>query len=89
MVAASEDARDVLQQAVTRLEGRVLERVEVTGPALESVWWFERDLALRLFPIFTRDFEHWMLFLPGGDVLTAGPGTTWSVEPGDQPGRPG
>lgn len=86
MVAASEDAREVLEQAVTRLEGRVLEGIDVTGPALETVWWFERRLALRLFPIFSRDFEHWLLYLPGGDVLAAGPGTSWSVEPGDQHG---
>lgn len=89
VVAASEDARDMLEQAVTRLEGRVLERVEITGPALETTWWFERRLALHLFPIFSRDFEHWLLYLPGGDVLTAGPGTSWSLEPGEQPGAAG
>lgn len=32
------------------------------------------------------DLEHWMLYLPGGDVLTAGPGTSWSLERGGQPG---
>lgn len=86
VVAASEDARDALEQAVARLGGRVLERVDVAGPSLATVWWFEGGLALRLFPMGSHDLEHWLLYLPGGDVLNAGPGTSWSLERGAQPG---
>lgn len=88
VVAAYEDDRELLAQAVTRIEGRVLERVDLTRPALESVWWFEGGLALRVFPITTREYEHWMLYQPDGDVLTVGPGTSWSLSSEDQP-KPG
>lgn len=82
VVAASEDDRDDLRAAVACLEGRALEEVEVTGPALDTVLRFEGGLVLTLFPVLSRDYEHWFLYLPGGDVLTVGPGATWSVTPG-------
>jgi hypothetical protein len=80
VVAASEDPRQKLQAAVQRLNNRVLQAVKVERPALETTFTFDDELTLRLFPIFSKDFEHWMLYDPNGFVLTVGPGTEWSYE---------
>jgi len=80
VVAASEDPRPKLEVAVQRLNDRTLRAVEVQRPALETTFIFEDGLILRLFPIFSEDFEHWMLYDPTGNVLTVGPGTEWSYE---------
>lgn len=80
VVAASEDPREKLQTAVQRLNDHVLQAVKVERPALETTFTFEGGLTLRLFPIFSENFEHWMLYDPNGFVLTVGPGTEWSYE---------
>ena len=35
---------------------------------------FEDGTVLRTFSVVTEGDEHWMLYLPQGDVVTAGPG---------------
>ena len=54
--------------------------VDVQPPALETTITFDGQFALRLFPIFSEGFEHWMLYTPDGNVLTVGPSTDWSYE---------
>jgi hypothetical protein len=81
VLAGSEDPREHLAEAVRRLEGLVLERIEVLAPSLESTLTFEGGMRLRLFPlIFAGEYEHWLLYTPEGDVLSIGPGTSWSLE---------
>lgn len=79
IVIASEDDRERITDAIRRLDGRVVEDVSVSD-TLELVVHFDEGVRLALFPIFSRGFEHWMLFVPAGEVYTAGPGTTWTVE---------
>ncbi|HEX8243085.1 MAG TPA: hypothetical protein VF541_06310, partial [Longimicrobium sp.] len=94
VLAASEDPRELLAEAVRVLEGLALVAVDVRAPALETTFAFENGVALHVFPIFSRDYEHWLLYLPDGQVLVAGPGSEWSVRtagagpavPPEQPG---
>jgi hypothetical protein len=81
--AASEDDRSVLEQRVPVLEGRPLTAYRVEAPALAATIDFS-GLALRMFPVFSYGYEHWLLYLPDGQVLTAGPGATWSLEQAEQ-----
>lgn len=83
VIVASEDSREVIQQEIKRLEGKTLESVKLSAPALETEFLLETGLLLRLFPIYTHENKHWMLFTPAGMVLTIGPGNTWSYEKSD------
>ncbi len=81
VIAASEDMRTTLEAAVQRLNGLALRAVDIRRPALETTLTFDNGITLQLFPVFSEDFEHWMLYTPEGKVLTIGPGTNWSYEP--------
>lgn len=80
VIIASEDAHKLIQQEIKRLEGKVLQKVTIYAPSLETDLMFETDLRLRLFPIYAQDddADHWLLFTPGKKVLTIGPSNTWS-----------
>ena len=79
VVASCEDPRDVLAGLVPRLNGKTLTAVEVERPSLSTVFRFE-DLVLKTFSISSAESEHYMFFVPGGDVLSSGPGEQWSLE---------
>ncbi len=83
VLVGSEDFRDLIQYEIQRLEGKTLESIKLSWPALETEILFETGLLLRLFPIYTSDHDHWMLFTPDRKVLTIGPGNTWSYERSD------
>ena len=88
MLAASEDDRDELAGKVTVLDGRKLTSVTVEHPSLSARFEFEGGLVLITFSLYSTDEDHWMLFRPDGNVLTMGPGSSWSVEPSDHPNLP-
>ncbi|KAM3100947.1 hypothetical protein ACKFKF_10775 [Phormidesmis sp. 146-12] len=79
VLAGSEDPRSKLEQAVQQLEGLVLNSVELLSPAWDTLFKFEDQVVLRLFPLLSEEAEHWMLYMPDG-VLSVGPGTDWSFE---------
>jgi hypothetical protein len=79
VLACSEDPRDFLATAVPRLDGHPLTGVTVEQPSLSAAFSFGDELVLRTFSIYSDEYEHWMFYLPGGDVFTAGPGTTCSL----------
>lgn len=74
VLASSEDDRDALEATVQVLDGAVLAEARVDVPSLSLSLRFEDGTVLRTFSIFTAGYEHWMVYLPQGDVLTAGPG---------------
>lgn len=80
ILAASEDERDKLEFAIQRLESLVLQSIELLPPAWDTVFKFENQVVLRLFSIHFEDYEHWMLYTPDDNVLSAGPGSSWSYE---------
>ena len=86
VIVASEDSREFIEDEIKCLEGKILENVKISMPALETEFMFETGLVLRLFPIYTQErkhCDHWMLFTPDDMVLAIGPGNTWSYERSD------
>ncbi|MDR1265679.1 MAG: hypothetical protein LBK42_09030 [Propionibacteriaceae bacterium] len=85
LLAACEDDRETMAWGAERLNGERVERVTVYAPSLSLTIEFSGGLRLETFSIYnTSDYEHWMLYMPSQDVLTAGPGSLWSVEAGDK-----
>lgn len=85
VVVASEDAREEIPDRLERLDGRRVSGVSVAAPSLELTVAFDDGLTLRVFPIFSSTFEHWFLYTPDGNVLSAGPGAAWSYARADEP----
>jgi hypothetical protein len=85
VLAASEDPRPKLKKAVQHLEELALCSVVLTLPALQTTFTFDNRVVLHLFPIYTEEFECWMLYTPDGNVLTIGPGDRWSYKNSDEP----
>lgn len=80
VLVASEDDRSKIQSAIVCLEGLSLQSIEIHPPIWDTVFTFENQVILRLFSIHSEEYEHWMLFVPDGNVLTLGPGSDWSYE---------
>lgn len=78
VIAASEDPRSKLEEAIKKLEGLRIQSIDLFSPAFDTLLTFEQQTFLRLFPIYSEEYEHWMLFTPDENVLTIGPGTDWS-----------
>lgn len=62
------------------LEGLALQSIEIQAPIWDTVFTFENEIILKLFSIYSEEYEHWMLFVPDGNVLTLGLGSDWSYE---------
>ncbi|MGL4609049.1 MAG: hypothetical protein ACRCYY_05100 [Trueperaceae bacterium] len=80
-LVASEDKREKLEKTIQALNNKTLVAIEVQPPAFGTTLTFEEGYVLHLFPVFSEDYEHWMLFTPDGNVLTIGPGTQYTFEP--------
>ncbi len=80
ILAASGDERHKLETAIHRLEGLTLQSVNLLSPAWDVVFTFEHQVVLRLFTIYSQDYEHWFLYVPDGNVLSVGPGSSCSWE---------
>ena len=75
VLAASEDAREILQKFIADLRGRAVRDVEVRTPSLQlRVILDGREL--NVFPVFanTDDYENWTVHTPDRKALVAGPG---------------
>jgi hypothetical protein len=80
VLAGSEDERTKIENAIQELEGLVLQSIDILQPAWDTIFKFENDVILRLFSVHSEDYENWMLYTPDGNVLTVGPGASWSYE---------
>ncbi|MFZ1410827.1 MAG: hypothetical protein WAS07_05190 [Micropruina sp.] len=79
VLASSEDDRELLAKAVLVLDGKRLTAVRIASPSLAASFTFDDGTTLEVFPIFTDGYEHWMIYLPDGDVITAGPGPALTI----------
>jgi hypothetical protein len=87
VIADSNDSRPRMESAVRRLEGLALSAIDIIRSDLpETLIRFENGFTLYLSSAEPDEAEHWMLFRPDGDVLSMGPGATWSVEHGGRAG---
>jgi len=84
-IAGSEDPRTHLQQAIRRLMDRDLQAIEFTSPVWETRFVFGGNVILHLLPMYSSEYEHWMLFTPDGNVLCIGPGASWSYTSANLP----
>ena len=80
VLASSEDSRLELELAVKRMAGLALRSIKIFRPAWDSIFTFEEQVVLRLFSIYSKECEHWMLFMPNGNDIIIGSGTKWSCE---------
>jgi hypothetical protein len=80
ILAASEDPRPVLREALRKITNLTLESVNVSPPAGDAVFVFEGGYTLRLFSVTSSHYESWKLFTPGRKVLVVGPGSHWVYE---------
>lgn len=80
MLAACEDDRGVIAEALAHLDGRPLTPLTASGPAGDVAFDFGGPV-LRAFalvsPASDADWLNWMLFMPDGRVLMVGPGGRW------------
>lgn len=84
MIVASEDPREHIAAAVSALNGLVVEEASIAdagGCALQLC--FENGTKLTTFSICSQEYEHWFVYLPGRMVITAGPGSAYSVDSSD------
>lgn len=85
MLVASEDRRPKLEAAVENLNGRPLVSLDILAPSLDTLFGFDGGMSVRLFPLYTEEYEHWQLFVPDGNVLVVGPNATWSFHSASLP----
>ncbi|WP_423224228.1 hypothetical protein [Candidatus Amarolinea aalborgensis] len=85
IVIAGEDSRERLKTAVQELEGRKMQSVSLSSPAIDATFEFEGGLYLRLFAVDTTEIESWKLFTPEDKVLVVGPGSKWYYARSDIP----
>jgi hypothetical protein len=83
-VCGSDDERAKINDAVAGLDGAQLLTFDIDR-ACEATLKFSGDLELRFFPVRSTEYIHWMLWLPDGYVLSAGPGWVWTREPAAAP----
>lgn len=83
VLATSNDSRGAMERAVAELEGKCATGVELDTSDLSLEIAFDDQLLFRAAPTPDPEMEHWMLYLPDGSVISAGPGTTLTREPGD------
>lgn len=86
ILAACEDDREVLASTLEGLNTLAITEITIEQPSLSTRFDFDDGSRLLTFPVhsYLEDYEHWMMFLPDGDVFTAGPGSDWVVEPANQ-----
>jgi hypothetical protein len=80
MIAGSEDDHEKIGKIVKQLEGHTLTAIDITETSPSTVLRFSEGLDLYLSPVFSAGYEHWLLYMPNGKVLSFGPGTSWAIE---------
>jgi len=82
-IAGSEDPRPKIQQAVQHMLNLNLCGIELTPPMWETRFVFDKGVVLHLLPVYSSEYEHWILYMPDGNVLRIGPGSDWSCSSAD------
>jgi hypothetical protein len=80
ILAASGDERDKIETAIHRLDNLTLQSIDLLPPAWDAVFTFEHQILLRLFAMYSQDYESWFLYTPDGKVLSVCSGGYWSYE---------
>jgi hypothetical protein len=78
VLTTSEDDRSKIESAIIRLDGLLLQSIDIKPPLWDTVFRFDNQIILKLFSIYSEDYEHWVLYTPDGGILSFGPGANWS-----------
>jgi hypothetical protein len=81
-IAGSGADRSELAKVVQMMEGMSIDSIEILPVAGDTIIYFEEELVLRIFSIYSSEDKLWMLFAPDGNVLSIYPGTNWYYKPG-------
>jgi hypothetical protein len=79
MLIGSADKFESVERVCDLLENQTVKTIEVMPPVFELRLTFENQLSLLVFPIRSRKYTGWWLFMPSYTVLTSGPGSKWSI----------
>ena len=85
MVSPPIDARDQIAKKVENLDGATVVEAGVDHQGCALRLSFENGLILTTSAIFSKEYEHWFVYMPDGSVITAGPGLAYSAERADTP----
>ncbi len=80
-LVGSEDSREKISQKIIELMNKKIVSYNIDNKSLDADFCFEDDVVLHLFPTNTEEDEHWMIYTPDFNVLTAGPKSDWRYEP--------
>jgi hypothetical protein len=73
-ILGSQDAKEyIAEKAPSTLNDLVVKEIHIDPISLDTTIKFESGICLRTFSI-SSDMEHWILYLPERQILTAGPG---------------
>ena len=78
MLAGLDIQEPEMKAILEALENKALVSVELSPPLWDTSFVFEDGFTLRTFSVYTEEEIHWQLFAPDGNVLSLGPGTSWS-----------
>jgi hypothetical protein len=80
-IAGCEDSRKKLEKDVKLMEGLAIKSIEILPYFGDTTIYFDQEVILRLFAIYSQDDEIWQLFTPDGNVLSIQTCNIWSVQP--------
>jgi hypothetical protein len=79
----SADERTQIALPLRRMENVIITAIDIQPPSLQTAITFENGIEFHLFPIHRKRFEHWWLFKPDHQIVTAGPGGEWFYDEED------
>ncbi len=82
ILGGDDDPPDAIVDWLSELVGKKLLQIDVQTPAGDTSFYFEGNLALKCFPLMSKDGDAWRIDTPAGDVLKLGPGTRVSHRTG-------
>ena len=76
-----EEIEQAKQFAQEQIQGKTLVNLAINAEDLTTSLHFDDRYSLILYPdLDDEDLQHWVLFMPTEQVLTIGPGYTWSCK---------
>ena len=85
ILAGSEDDHSKVEIALQSFNNKTLTSMEILSSFLDTLFIFEDEVNLRTFSRDSKECEHWMLFTPDENVLSLGPGSSWSYSKSSEP----
>jgi hypothetical protein len=87
LLAEIKEQRSKIEQALQSLNGVTLQSIKVQRPAFDTILTFNDGVILYFFSMVffgnedgSVTWRHWSIYIPVGQILIIGPGTTWSVK---------